>query len=266
MTESKGLRGLAPVRERSDFDTVRQARAPSELKLVRTTDKSRAEPSADFRPELWANAASVADYPIKGGINHAGKRVLDVCCAAAALIFTAPLLIAIAALVKLESPGPVIFRQVRFGYQMQKFSILKFRTMTVTEDGDNVRQATSDDERVTRFGRFLRRSSLDELPQLINVLRGEMSIVGPRPHAVVHDLEYCSAIPGYIMRFRSRPGLVGLAQLKGARGEIRAAGDIVRRTAFDLEYQRRWSLWFDLWLIGTAPVRVLAHLLRGQAY
>jgi lipopolysaccharide/colanic/teichoic acid biosynthesis glycosyltransferase len=194
------------------------------------------------------------------------KRALDVAIASIALVFVSPLFLAIAVLIRLESEGPVFFRQERHGKGMRPFRIYKFRTMFVMESVGVVVQATRGDARITRVGRFLRRSSLDELPQLINVLRGEMSIVGPRPHALSHDRLFSTSVPAYTLRFRSRPGMTGLAQLKGARGEVRSDSDIARRAQLDLEYHRRWSIWLDLWLIASTPARLVIHLVRDQAF
>lgn len=156
------------------------------------------------------------------------------------------MLLGIAVLVKIDSPGPVLFRQRRTGLNGMEFSVYKFRTMWVMEDGDAVSQATRADGRVTRLGLFLRRMSLDELPQLINVIRGNMSLVGPRPHALRHDALFGAMVASYPRRFRARPGITGLAQVSGRRGEVRCHDDIAERVRLDNEYIDRWSLALDL--------------------
>ena len=161
-------------------------------------------------------------------------------------IFLLPMLIAVAVLIRLDSKGPVVFRQRRTGFEGAEIHVLKFRTMRVMEDGDRVSQATRADGRVTRLGSFLRRTSIDELPQLINVIKGEMSLVGPRPHALLHDRMFADLVPNYANRFRARPGMTGLAQVSGLRGEVRCQNDIVERVRLDNEYIDRWSLMLDI--------------------
>ena len=152
--------------------------------------------------------------------------------------------------VKFSSPGPVFFKQRRYGLDGDKILVYKFRTMKVCEDGaENFTQATRNDPRVTRFGAFLRRTSLDELPQLINVLAGNMSIVGPRPHPMALNQQFRGLIPGYMLRHKVRPGLTGWAQVNGWRGETETLEKMEKRVEFDLEYLHRWSLWFDLKIV-----------------
>jgi putative colanic acid biosynthesis UDP-glucose lipid carrier transferase len=148
--------------------------------------------------------------------------------------------------VKWSSPGPVLFRQKRYGLSGEGIGVLKFRSMRVQENGAEVRQATKNDDRVTRVGRFLRKTSLDELPQLLNVLGGSMSLVGPRPHATAHNEQYRSQIDGYMLRHKVKPGITGLAQVNGARGETETLEKMERRVEFDHRYIREWSLWMDL--------------------
>jgi len=167
----------------------------------------------------------------------------------AILILISPLLAAIAVGIKGSSPGPILFRQRRYGVDGRKIVVYKFRTMTVAEDGDVVRQATRNDSRVTRFGAFLRRSSLDELPQFINVLQGRMSVVGPRPHAIAHNELYRKLIRGYMIRHKVRPGITGLAQVSGFRGETDTVEKMKGRIECDLAYLRSWSLALDLQII-----------------
>jgi len=174
------------------------------------------------------------------------KRVFDVILAGTALVALAPVLVLIALLIRLDSPGPVFFRQRRYGFNQQMFRIIKFRTMTTLDDGDIVRQACRNDHRITALGRWLRRWNIDELPQLINVLRGDMSLVGPRPHALSHDREYEQRIALYARRHNVKPGITGWAQVNGLRGEIDSEEKLRRRIDCDLYYIDNWSLLFDL--------------------
>jgi putative colanic acid biosynthesis UDP-glucose lipid carrier transferase len=185
------------------------------------------------------------------------KRLFDIGCALAALIVLAPALIAIAVAVALESPGPILFRQRRTGQGGKVFRIMKFRTMTVTEDGDVIKHASKNDTRVTRIGGFLRETSLDELPQLFNIVTGDMSVVGPRPHALAHDAHYGALLPRYADRFAVRPGLTGFAQVQGLRGEIHDLDCMARRIDADVQYAASWSFRSDLMLIlRTVPMLV----------
>jgi putative colanic acid biosynthesis UDP-glucose lipid carrier transferase len=183
------------------------------------------------------------------GVNGWVKRAEDLVIASLILILVSPLLLLIALGVKLSSPGPMIFKQRRYGLDGHEIVVYKFRTMKVCEDGPEICQATSHDHRVTPFGKFLRRTSLDELPQFFNVVRGTMSIVGPRPHAVAHNEYYRRLIPGYMLRHKVRPGLTGWAQINGWRGETETLEKMEKRVEFDLDYLRRWSLSFDLKII-----------------
>ncbi|MCK9377775.1 MAG: undecaprenyl-phosphate glucose phosphotransferase [Syntrophobacterales bacterium] len=183
------------------------------------------------------------------GVNGWLKRVEDLVLASLILILVSPLLVLIALGVKLSSPGPIIFKQRRYGLDGHDIMVYKFRTMRVCEDGPAICQATKDDDRVTPLGRWLRRTSLDELPQFFNVLTGAMSIVGPRPHAVAHNEYYRRLIPGYMLRHKVRPGLTGWAQINGWRGETETLEKMEKRVEFDLDYLRNWSLWFDLKII-----------------
>ena len=186
------------------------------------------------------------------------KRALDVVMALVLTALCLPVLLVIALAVRATSGGPAIFRQDRGGRDSAPFRVLKFRTMYVQDPGAPVLQATHGDSRVTPLGRILRKTSLDELPQLINVLKGDMSIVGPRPHAVEHDRHYHAAISGYAARYRTRPGMTGLAQVKGLRGMTQTTEDMVRRVSADLDYVRNASLLGDvvilvqtLWIVVT---------------
>ena len=191
------------------------------------------------------------------GLNGWVKRIEDLVLASLILLFVSPVMLLVALGVKLSSPGPIIFKQRRYGLDGHEIVIYKFRTMKVCEDGLQVPQATQNDHRVTAFGGFLRRTSLDELPQFINVLQGTMSIVGPRPHAVAHNEYYRRLIPGYMLRHKVRPGLTGWAQVNGWRGETETIEKMEKRVEYDLDYLRRWSLWFDLKIIWLTIFRGL---------
>src|SRR5260221_9568319 len=177
------------------------------------------------------------------------KRVSDIVLASAILLLISPLMAAIAIGVKLSSPGPALFKQRRYGLDGREIVVYKFRSMNVLEDGDVIRQATPGDQRVTPFGAFLRASSLDELPQFINVLQGRMSVVGPRPHAIAHNEMYRKLIRGYMIRHKVRPGITGLAQVNGLRGETSSLDKMQMRVEYDLAYLRNWSLLLDLQIV-----------------
>jgi exopolysaccharide biosynthesis polyprenyl glycosylphosphotransferase len=185
------------------------------------------------------------------------KRMIDVMGAITLLVLAAPVLLMVAAAIRMDSGGPAMFRQIRLGRGGRPFAILKFRTMNVIEDGDAVVQATQNDARVTRVGRFLRAASLDELPQLFNVLRGEMSLVGPRPHATAHDALYASLIPNYNLRQNVKPGITGWAQINGYRGGTPTLDLMQRRIDFDLAYVADASLVLDLKILLCTPIEVL---------
>jgi len=183
------------------------------------------------------------------GVNSIVKRVSDIVLASIILVLIAPILAVIALGVKLSSPGPVLFRQRRYGLDGQEIVVYKFRSMTVTEDGPVVTQATKNDARVTPFGAFIRKTSLDELPQFINVLQGRMSIVGPRPHAIAHNEMYRKLIKSYMIRHKVKPGITGWAQVNGLRGETDTVEKMKARIEYDLDYLRHWSLTLDLRII-----------------
>jgi Undecaprenyl-phosphate glucose phosphotransferase len=180
---------------------------------------------------------------------QAVKRTMDILGATLGILMLFPLMFAVAALIKAESKGPIIFKQRRRGFNGRVFRIFKFRTMTVLEDGPVIRQATRDDCRFTRLGRWLRRTNIDELPQLFNVLFGEMSLVGPRPHAVAHDCEYEREIAAYAFRHNVKPGITGWAQFNGYRGETRTLDLMSKRVEFDRWYIKHWSVWLDVKII-----------------
>ena len=190
-------------------------------------------------------ALALCDTPFRG-MPGLRKRAMDLIFGTLMLALTAPLMIGIAIAVKLSSPGPVLFRQRRYGLNGDEIYIYKFRSMRVCEDNDEVVQATRDDQRVTRVGRFLRRTSMDELPQIFNVLQGKMSIVGPRPHAVAHNEQYRRLISGYMIRHKVRPGITGWAQVNGLRGETDTVEKMRARIEYDIEYLSNWSLWLDI--------------------
>jgi putative colanic acid biosysnthesis UDP-glucose lipid carrier transferase len=244
------------------------ASQPRILKLLEDLRDSTA--SIYFVPDIFvfdliqARVDSIGDLPVVAvcetpfyGFNGLVKRLSDLVFAFLILVVISPLLLAIALGVKLSSPGPVLFKQRRYGLDGRKIVVYKFRSMTVAEDGDIVRQATRNDSRITRFGAFLRRTSLDELPQFINVLQGRMSVVGPRPHAVAHNEMYRKLIRGYMIRHKVRPGITGLAQVNGFRGETETVEKMKARIEHDLAYLRNWSLLLDLQIILKTVVVVL---------
>jgi undecaprenyl-phosphate galactose phosphotransferase/putative colanic acid biosynthesis UDP-glucose lipid carrier transferase len=210
---------------------------------------SRARLAREFTIELQRPPLSPAERAL--------KRALDIVLAGTLLIALAPLFLFVGMLIKLESPGPVIFSQRRRGFNGREFTILKFRTMDVLEDGCVIPQARRNDPRVSRFGRILRATSIDELPQLINVLRGHMSLVGPRPHAVAHDDGYVKTIAKYAFRQHVKPGLTGWAQVNGFRGATPRLELIERRVDCDLWYIKNWSFWLDLRILVLTCFKVL---------
>ena len=193
------------------------------------------------------------------GMRGVVKRLSDYVIASLMLVITSPLLLVIAAAIKLTTPGSVVFKQRRYGLDGHEIVVYKFRTMTVSEDSDTVKQATRGDARVTKVGAFLRKYSLDELPQFINVLQGRMSVVGPRPHAVAHNEAYRPLIKGYMVRHKVNPGITGLAQVQGFRGETTSVEDMRNRVDCDLEYLRNWSLALDLKIIARTVNVVLTN-------
>jgi putative colanic acid biosysnthesis UDP-glucose lipid carrier transferase len=184
------------------------------------------------------------------GTNRLVKRVSDLVLASIILVLCSPVMLALAIGVKLSSPGPVIFKQRRNGLDGEEIFVYKFRSMRAQDDGSVVPQATKDDPRVTPFGAFIRRTSLDELPQFVNVLQGRMSIVGPRPHAVAHNEMYRQLIKAYMVRHKVKPGITGWAQVHGLRGETETIEKMQARVEYDLEYLRNWSLGLDLQIIA----------------
>ncbi|HWW31401.1 MAG TPA: undecaprenyl-phosphate glucose phosphotransferase [Steroidobacteraceae bacterium] len=197
------------------------------------------------------------------GYRGVAKRLTDVGFSLLILMMMLPLLVAIAILVKVSSPGPIIFRQRRYGLDGREIAVYKFRTMRVIEDGAQITQASRFDRRITPIGAVLRRSSMDELPQLINVLQGRMSLVGPRPHAVAHNEEYRKLIKGYMVRHKVLPGITGLAQVNGCRGETSQLAQMQARVDFDLDYLRHWSPMLDIKILLLTVVKVFRD---EQAY
>jgi len=191
---------------------------------------------------------SVCETPFRGA-DGVVKRISDMVLATLILVLIFPLLLVLSALVKLTSPGPVIFKQRRYGLDGEQIVVYKFRSMTVTEDGPHVPQAQKNDARITPLGAIMRRTSMDELPQFVNVLQGRMSIVGPRPHAVAHNELYRKLIKGYMVRHKVRPGITGWAQVNGYRGETVTLDKMQGRIDYDLDYLRNWSLRLDLHII-----------------
>ncbi|MDX1918612.1 MAG: undecaprenyl-phosphate glucose phosphotransferase [Candidatus Caenarcaniphilales bacterium] len=206
---------------------------------------------------LGATVQEVAGIPVIGlrqnpiiGENMLLKRCFDLIFSGSIIFLLSPLLALIALGIKLTSPeGPIIFKQRRHGIRGEEIIVYKFRTMKVCEDGPDIKQAQQDDDRVTPFGAFLRKSSLDELPQFFNVLEGTMSVVGPRPHALAHNHLYAEIIDGYNLRHLAKPGITGWAQVNGYRGETSRVEDMLRRVEYDLHYLHNWSLWLDTRII-----------------
>ena len=249
------------------------ASQPRILKLLEELRDTTA--SIYFAPDIFlfdliqARMETIGGVPVLAvcespfhGVDGLVKRASDFILASVILLLISPLMLAIAAVVKLDSPGPVLFKQRRYGLDGREIAVYKFRSMKVLEDGDTIRQAARDDPRVTAFGAFLRASSLDELPQFINVLQGRMSVVGPRPLAIAHNELYRKLIRGYMIRHKVRPGITGLAQVNGARGETDTLEKMRRRIEYDLAYLRHWSLMLDLKII----LKTIVVLGKHDAY
>lgn len=202
---------------------------------------------------------ALCETPFRG-FNGLVKRLMDMMLSALILLMISPLMIAVALGVKLSSPGPVIFKQRRYGLYGEEILVYKFRSMTVCEDGTRVTQAKKQDQRITPLGAFIRKTSLDELPQFINVLQGRMSIVGPRPHAVAHNEMYRKLIRGYMVRHKVKPGITGWAQVNGLRGETETLGKMKARIDYDIDYLRHWSPKLDLYII----LKTAFLMLKGQ--
>jgi putative colanic acid biosysnthesis UDP-glucose lipid carrier transferase len=259
------LRQLAPyVRERGVHEVYITLPLGSQPRIVELMEQVQGTTaSVFFVPDVFGisiiqgRLKDMNGVPVVGlqetpftGTNRLVKRIEDVVLSTLILILISPLLLAIAIGVKLSSPGPAIFRQRRNGLDGTEIIVWKFRSMRTQDDGAVVPQATKDDPRVTPFGAFLRRSSLDELPQFFNVLQGHMSIVGPRPHAVAHNEQYRQLIRAYMVRHKVKPGITGWAQIHGHRGETDTIEKMQARVEYDLEYLRNWSLGLDLQIIA----------------
>lgn len=224
--------------------------------------------SVHYVPDLFvfdllsANLSNIKGIPVISiydtpfyGVDGAMKRIFDIVFSGVVLAIIAIPLLLIAILILLFSPGPVLFKQRRYGFRGEEIIVWKFRTMTVCEDGDSVVQAKKNDPRVTKLGGFLRRTSLDELPQFFNVLQGRMSVVGPRPHAVAHNEFYRGQVKGYMLRHKVKPGITGWAQVNGCRGETDTLDKMESRIQYDLNYIRNWSLWLDIYIVLLTIVR-----------
>lgn len=218
-----------------------------------TTSSVYLIPDVSLFDLIQAQSADIQGIPVVAlcesplhGVRYVMKRVTDMVFASLLLTLASPLMLGIAIAIKLTSPGRVLFKQDRYGLDGERITVYKFRSMTCCDNGDRIVQAKRDDARVTRLGKFLRRTSLDELPQLINVLQGRMSLVGPRPHAVAHNEEYRKLIRGYMVRHKVTPGITGLAQINGCRGETQTLDDMRRRVDYDLEYLRHWCWLLDV--------------------
>jgi putative colanic acid biosynthesis UDP-glucose lipid carrier transferase len=191
---------------------------------------------------------SVFESPVNG-MKRFYKRSFDIVFSLCAIVAISPVLIAVAIAVYVTSPGTILFKQDRYGLDGRKIKVWKFRSMSVTENSDVVTQASKGDARITPVGAFIRRTSLDELPQFFNVLRGEMSVVGPRPHAVSHNEEYRKLVTYYMLRHKVLPGITGWAQVNGWRGETDTLDKMQKRVEFDLAYIRNWTLWWDVKIV-----------------
>ncbi len=258
---------LPPGRSEQEADTLVRKLADSTASVYviqdrRSRDTGAQKGSLELPPDSWRvnvlhrrivdvagiKAVSVFESPFLGTDGWL-KRLEDILVSSIALVLLALPMAAIAVGVKLSSPGPIVFKQRRYGLDGKPILVWKFRSMTVCEDANAVIQARKNDARVTPFGGFLRRTSLDELPQLVNVLLGSMSIVGPRPHAVTHNEYYRKLIGGYMLRHKVKPGITGWAQVNGWRGETDSLEKMGRRVDFDLDYIRNWSIWLDIQII-----------------
>jgi putative colanic acid biosynthesis UDP-glucose lipid carrier transferase len=219
---------------------------------------------------LHGRWTSLGDVPLVSifetpfyGVDGVVKRIEDVILGTLAVLVASPIMIVTAIAIKLTSRGPIFFKQRRYGLRGDVIEVLKFRSMTVAEDGSRVTQATKSDARITTVGRFIRRTSIDELPQLFHVVTGQMSLVGPRPHAVAHNEEYRKQIRRYMLRHKVKPGLTGWAQVNGWRGETDTLEKMQKRIEHDLEYIRRWGLFFDLWIVF---LTIFGRKVRQNAY
>lgn len=266
------LPDLVAFVKRNQIDVVFVALPVSHIRrVVQLLDELRdTTASVYYVPDIFAidliqaRSGELMGFPVVAlcetpfyGYRGVVKRITDIALALAVLLLALPLMLVLALLVRLSSPGPVIFQQRRYGLDGREIMVYKFRTMNVVEDGPSIVQASRADARITGVGRFMRRYSLDELPQLVNVLQGKMSLVGPRPHAVAHNEEYRKLIKGYMIRHKVPPGITGLAQVNGCRGETARVEDMQARIDYDLEYLRHWSPLLDLKILFLTAVRLL---------
>lgn len=241
----------APARAHRDHARYARTGAPATVETAARVDGSMDESrSGVILQAPWAQSVPRAEEggrepPIGGPL----KRLFDICFAGSALLVLAPLLLLTAIAVRIDTGRSAIFKQERGGFGLKPFRIWKFRTMRVSEDGAQVVQAKFNDPRVTKLGGFLRQTSWDELPQLVNILIGDMSLIGPRPHALEHDRQFAEIDPTYPERGRARPGITGLAQVSGCRGPTETPQKVIDRTAWDVKYVREWSFKGDLKII-----------------
>ena len=205
-----------------------------------------------------SDGASVQKYPLQKWTSRCVKRGIDIILSLIAILFSPLWFIPLAIAVKLSSRGPVLFRQRRTGYKGREFCCLKFRTMQLNDEADEL-QAYSGDTRITKVGHFLRKTSLDELPQVFNILWGDMSIVGPRPHMIKHTVYYSTLIDNYMLRHLAKPGLTGLAQVCGYRGETRNLWQMEKRVDYDVKYIEKWSIWQDFKIIARTFLSIFKH-------
>ncbi|MDB4476211.1 undecaprenyl-phosphate glucose phosphotransferase [bacterium] len=248
-----------PVSERDAVDGILRVLGDSTVSIFVVPDIY----TADIMQGEWVTVGdtptvSVIDAPSRG-INSLVKRSEDVVVASIALLLLGLPMLIIALLIRMTSAGPAIYKQARYGVSGKPITVLKFRTMTVMESSELFVQATQNDSRVTSLGRFLRKTSLDELPQFLNVLRGDMSIVGPRPHPVALNEEYRPRILGYMLRHKVKPGITGLAQVNGYRGETDTSLKMEHRVRYDIEYINNWSLWLDIAIILRTPFSIIKN-------
>lgn len=271
-----GFTGLLRAIEEGHVDTVFIAEPMENSQRIRewidrladTTASVYLAPNLEAFDVLYTRWGSIGGHTVVSvfetpifGLNGYVKRSMDILFSLIGLLIAAPLLFVIALMIRCTSPGPVFFRQRRYGLDGKEFLVWKFRTMSTMENGPVVRQATKNDPRVTPVGRILRRTSLDELPQLFNVLGGTMSLVGPRPYATAHNEQFRSLIRGYMLRHKVRPGITGLAQVLGSRLETDTTEKMAARIELDHRYIREWSLWLDLKIM----LKTVAVVLRQQA-
>jgi putative colanic acid biosysnthesis UDP-glucose lipid carrier transferase len=270
LPETNGLPTLGRIAELAEFVKINgidhiylalpMASQPRILSLL--DDLKDTTASVFFVPDIFVTDLiqgqlhSVGSTPVVAvcetpftGFRGLAKRLSDIVLSLVFLILLTPIMLALAIGVKLSSPGPIIFKQRRYGLDGKEILVYKFRSMTTCDNGTVVKQATKNDQRITPFGAFIRKTSLDELPQFVNVLQGRMSIVGPRPHAVAHNETYRKLVKGYMVRHKVKPGITGWAQVCGYRGETETIDKMEKRIEYDLEYLRNWSLGFDLWII-----------------